>query len=393
METARNAGKIDYRRDDRVPSPEGAPSHLADEAIVSLRGVTKTFGAATAVENVSIDIKQGEIVALLGPSGCGKTTPLRSLAGLEQIDGGEIWIHGRRVADTKTSLAPHFRGIGFVFQSYALWPHMTVLKNVTYGLRTEHIAVEESNRRAREMLETVGLSGLESRLPAELSGGQQQRVALARSLVVRPSVLLLDEPLSNLDAALRTRMRKEIRTILKDVGITSVFVTHDQREAFSICDRIVLMNKGRIVQVGTPEELYESPVSLLSASLLGEANIVSLDSPPIVSDTSMTALASTTDGSTVEGTPGPRCVPGPETKAMIRPEHIRINAGPTKNTWPGKVISRVYEGTGVDLVVHALGQDLGARVDIGHDVTEGSEITVSVDPSQLLYLNPDESTP
>ena len=205
---------------------------------------------------------------------------------------------------------------------------------------------------------------------------------------MRPSVLLLDEPLSNLDSALRIRMRNEIRTILKEVHITSIFVTHDQREAFSICDRIVLMNKGKVVQIGTPEALYETPTNLTAASLLGEANVIALKDQPVTGASTGFATAQTVSGVAITGIAPAATTSGAVLQAMVRPEHFSINspsAGP--NAWPGRVIARTYEGTGIDLVIRALDQDLSIKVGVEHDAAEGTEVTVSVPPERLLFLS------
>jgi iron(III) transport system ATP-binding protein len=241
-----------------------------------LINVTKVFpgrggeGEVTAVDNVSLDIEKGELVTLLGPSGCGKTTNLRMIAGFEFPSDGEIHLDGNNVSD----LPPHKRGMSMVFQSYAIFPHLSVYENVAYGLKAQRLPKNEIEERVPKTLDLVELSGFEKRAPHQLSGGQQQRVALARALIMEPKVLLMDEPLSNLDAKLREQMRGEIRRIQKVLGITSVYVTHDQVEAMTISDRVVVMNKGRIDQVGTPTEIYRHPQSQFVADFIGRANFV-----------------------------------------------------------------------------------------------------------------------
>ena len=241
-----------------------------------LINVTKVFpgrggeGEVTAVDNVSLDIEKGELVTLLGPSGCGKTTNLRMIAGFEFPSDGEICLDGKNVSD----LPPHKRGMSMVFQSYAIFPHLSVYENVAYGLKAQRLPKNEIEERVPKTLDLVELSGFEKRAPHQLSGGQQQRVALARALIMEPKVLLMDEPLSNLDAKLREQMRGEIRRIQKVLGITSVYVTHDQVEAMTISDRVVVMNKGRIDQVGTPTEIYRHPQSQFVADFIGRANFV-----------------------------------------------------------------------------------------------------------------------
>jgi len=235
---------------------------------VEFRNVVKRYGTTTAVIGVSFTVETGTLVTLLGPSGCGKTTTLRMIAGLELASEGRILIAGRDV----TSLSATERDVSMVFQSYALFPHMSVLENVCYGLRRSGLSKEAANDGAREGLAQVGLAGYEARQPSELSGGQQQRVAVARALVLKPSVLLFDEPLSNLDARLRRQMREEIRELQQRLGLTVVYVTHDQQEAMAVSDRIIVMNAGRIEQQGTPRDLYERPATPFLARFMGESN-------------------------------------------------------------------------------------------------------------------------
>lgn len=236
------------------------------EPILELRGVTKDFPGHRAVDSVNLAIPRGAFFSLVGPSGSGKTTTLRLIAGFEQPTVGEVWLNGRLI----NRLKPYERPVSTVFQSYALFPHLTVLGNVEFGLRRRQ--VPDAARRVREVLEMVRLEGKERRYPSELSGGERQRVALARSLVVRPEVLLLDEPLSALDPGLRKQMRAELKNVQRRVGITFLLVTHDQEEALSLSDRIAVMNQGRIEQVGTPEELYLRPKTRFVAGFLGSLN-------------------------------------------------------------------------------------------------------------------------
>ncbi len=239
-------------------------------AAIRFQDVTKAFGPVRAVDGVSFDLPQGALVTLLGPSGCGKTTTLRLVAGLELPTSGRIEIEGRDV----TRLAAAERRIAMVFQSYALFPHMTVLENVAYGLVVGGARRQAAEGEATAMLKTLGLGGLGARLPAELSGGQQQRVAVARALVLRPRVLLFDEPLSNLDARLRRRVREDIRDLQKRLGLSVVYVTHDQQEALAVSDLVVVMKDGRIAQMGTPGELYDAPADAFVADFMGEANVL-----------------------------------------------------------------------------------------------------------------------
>src|SRR5262245_13582626 len=239
-------------------------------ATVSLQRVTKRYGQVVAVSNVTLDVDDGEFVALLGPSGCGKTTTLQMLAGFVEPTSGDILIDGKPVR----GIPPYKRNIGVVFQNYALFPHLTVFDNVAFGLKMRNVEHAQIVGRVRRALDLVQLDGLDQRYPRELSGGQQQRVALARALVIEPAVLLLDEPLSNLDANLREQMRFEIREIQKRIGITTLFVTHDQTEAMAAADRMVVMSNGEIRQVGTAREIYERPRDLFVATFIGQANLL-----------------------------------------------------------------------------------------------------------------------
>jgi iron(III) transport system ATP-binding protein len=256
--------------DQSLPStPGSAPSRKAASSVV-FRSVTKAYGQVTAVDAVSFTIEPGQLVTLLGPSGCGKTTTLRLIAGLEMATGGQILIGGRDV----TLLSAADRDVSMVFQSYALFPHMSVIENVAYGPSVQGFSRRDSEAMAAEKLKLVGLTGLEKRSPSELSGGQQQRVAVARALVLEPQVLLFDEPLSNLDAKLRRRVREDIRELQQNLNLTVAYVTHDQEEALAVSDRIIVMSNARIAQSGTPRELYEAPADLFVADFIGDANIL-----------------------------------------------------------------------------------------------------------------------
>ena len=237
---------------------------------IEITGVNLSYGSTHVLKNVALSIHPGEFFAFLGPSGCGKTTLLRLIAGFAQAQTGKVLLDGQDVAP----LPPWKRDVGMVFQSYALWPHMTVAKNVAFGLEERRLPRAEIDRRVAQALELVGLSAYAERRPAQLSGGQQQRVAVARTIAIEPKVLLLDEPLSNLDAKMRVSVRRELRSLQQRLGLTTIFVTHDQEEANTICDRIAVMDGGKVQQVGTPMELYESPANLFVANFLGSANIL-----------------------------------------------------------------------------------------------------------------------
>jgi putative spermidine/putrescine transport system ATP-binding protein len=249
------------------------------DAFVELKNLTLSYGNSAAVPALDLAINEGELITLLGPSGCGKTTTMRAIAGLLTPTAGTIHIDGRDV----TRVPANKRGIGLVFQSYALFPHLNAFENVAFGLRLQKLTDTEIRSRTAEGLATVGLAGFDKRKPAEMSGGQQQRLALARSLVMRPKVLLLDEPLSNLDARLRLEMRTELQRVQKETGVTMVFVTHDQAEALALADRIVLMKSGRIEQLGTPADLYSCPRTAFAADFMGFENIFRVEGDTLVS--------------------------------------------------------------------------------------------------------------
>jgi iron(III) transport system ATP-binding protein len=248
------------------------PNDSNVEPVIALRGLTKRFGSITAVDNVDLEVSRGEIVGLLGPSGCGKTTTLRLISGFEEPDSGSVWLNGQKVSGEGAWRPPERRAVGIVFQDYALFPHLNVGANVSFGL--QNVPRRERKGRLAEMLELVGLAGLEKRYPHQLSGGQRQRVALARALAPFPVVLLLDEPFSNLDAEMRAEVRLEVRSILKRLDATAVFVTHDQEEAFVFADRVAVMNDGRLEQVDRPEVLYNQPASHFVADFVGHGNFL-----------------------------------------------------------------------------------------------------------------------
>jgi putative spermidine/putrescine transport system ATP-binding protein len=254
-----------------APPQDGKQTMSDDGIAVRLRGVRKAFGEIVAVRGIDLEISAGSFVTLLGPSGCGKTTVLRMIAGLEAASGGEIWIKGRRIDEVPI----HKRNVGLVFQNYALFPHKTIFDNVAFGLKYRDVPKDEIRQRVARALDIVRLPGVERRFPAHLSGGQQQRIALARAVVIEPDVLLLDEPLSALDANLREEMRVELKRIQRDLNITTIFVTHDQAEALALSDKVVVMSDGRKEQEGTPETVYSRPASRFVAEFLGHANLLS----------------------------------------------------------------------------------------------------------------------
>jgi iron(III) transport system ATP-binding protein len=303
---------------------------------IRLRGVLKQFGGVRAVDGASLEIGDGELFTLLGPSGCGKTTLLRLIAGFYTPDRGEIWFGDRRV----DGLRPYARNIGMVFQNYALWPHMTVRANIAYGLKLRKLDAAAVAERVEAGLRKVNLTGLDLRYPGQLSGGQQQRVALARALVLNPDILLLDEPLSNLDAKIRVQVRAEIRKLQKDLGITTVYVTHDQEEALSLSDRVAVMRDGAVLQVASPKELYERPVGRFVADFVGTNNFLAGTCRELTAG----RIAAETAIGTVKASPGVRVGPGDRCVVAVRPENIALGTS-AENTFEGRVVLAAYLGS------------------------------------------------
>jgi iron(III) transport system ATP-binding protein len=350
---------------------------------IRLLSVFKRFAGVTAVDGVSLEIGDGELFTLLGPSGCGKTTLLRLIAGFYAPDGGEIWFGDRRV----DAFRPYARNIGMVFQNYALWPHMTVQANVAYGLKLRKLGGAAIAERVAAGLLKVNLAGFEHRYPGQLSGGQQQRVALARALVLSPDILLLDEPLSNLDAKIRIQVRAEIRKLQKELGITTVYVTHDQEEALSLSDRVAVMRDGRVLQVAPPKELYERPTGRFVADFVGTNNFLS----GTCRDTTAGRVAETVIGA-VRGAPNPRLGPGDRCLVAVRPENIALGAG-NENTFEGRVVLASYLGSTLRYDVE-VGAGVVLKVDVGdpwhHEVLPmGARVRVTFPASAVLTL-PDE---
>jgi len=350
---------------------------------VRLDNIVKTFGKVIAIDHVTLTINHGEFFSFLGPSGCGKTTTLRVIAGLEWCDSGRIFFDDQDVTD----LPPYKRGTGMVFQNYALWPHMTVFDNIAYGLKIRKLPKDEIRRRVKEVLELVKLAGMEDRYPTQLSGGQQQRVALARALVVEPRVLLLDEPLSNLDAKLRIEMREEIKKIQKKLGITAIYVTHDQEEAMVISDRIAVLNQGKVMQVGTPQELYRRPRNLFVATFLGRYTIFRGK----VSEVDPSRIVTVKAGSlVVKGmTPAPdiKVSEGDDVVIIIRPHSFKLTP-PTK---PHNVIEGVidwvsYIGPYFEIRVRASGIDFLFNVDPETPVKIGKRIKAYVSVEETMVF-------
>ncbi len=358
---------------------------------VKLEGLEKRFEDVVAVDAVDLEIAAGEFFSLLGPSGCGKTTTLRLIAGFERPTAGDVRLDGVSLA----AVPPDRRNVNTVFQSYALFPHLNVLDNVAFGMRYQRVPRKDRERRAKEALELVELGDLAKRRPHQLSGGQQQRVALARALVLRPKVLLLDEPLGALDAKIRRQLRVELKALQEDVGTTFIFVTHDQEEALSMSDRIAVMHEGRVDQVGTPREIYEGPATLFVADFLGVANV--MDVEVVTREGRGCRLRVGTRELWAEcddlGTTGPAA-------AVVRPERLRVlpREESGDNCLPGMIDRTIYVGSNLQVMVRlANGGLLQASVpSVGIDLAsheQGSPVTVHVPPDALRVLARSEADP
>ncbi len=340
-------------------------------ARLELREISKHFGRALAVDRVTLEVRDGEFLTLLGPSGCGKTTTLRIIAGLIDPDEGEVLLDGSPMQH----LPAHRRQTAMVFQSYALFPHMTVHDNIGFGLRMRGMPPDRIRQRVQDALALVELEGLGDRYPRQLSGGQQQRVAVARAIVTQPKVLLFDEPLSNLDAKLRERLRLELRALQQRLGVTTVYVTHDQAEALALSDRVAVMFQGRVVEIGTPREVYRTPRSRLTAEFLGITNLL---------EGRVTAVS---DGRCTVQTPlGPLQAEtispvrtGDPVTLSFRPEDIRIGRG-AGQTITGRILHASYLGSVIDYVVESAGITLRIHEDGSGSRAAGEEITITLPP-------------
>ena len=365
---------------DDVPPP-GSPEVEAEvEAVpaISVRALRKSYGTTEVLHEVDLTVQPGTVVALLGPSGCGKTTLLRSIAGLERPASGEVTLAGRPVSGSSVFVAPEKRQVGMVFQDWALFPHLSVAQNVAYGLPRS----ERKGRRVDDVLDMVGLAGLGDRLPSTLSGGQQQRVALARALAPRPKVLLLDEPFSNLDTGLRTRVRSEVHQLLAELGITTVFVTHDQEEAFVLGDEVAVMRSGRIVQQARPAELYARPAAAWVATFVGDANLVDGE---VAGDAAATVLGRVPLEAPVDAGVD-------RVQVLLRPEELRVDPLSGSGSAPATVELREYYGHDTVYLVRPDGGDvLRVRAGSAPRFARGDRVAVRyVGPPAVAFPAPTE---
>lgn len=369
----------------RPSSPQAASGSVA----LRVSDLRAAYAGAAAVEGVSFSVEPQEFVTLLGPSGCGKSTTLRCVAGLHPVSGGTITVGDEVVSSQTVHVRPERRQINMVFQSYAIWPHMTVFENVAYGITGGRSGREQRRARALELLELVGLENFADRPATGLSGGQQQRVALARALATRPRVLLLDEPLSNLDAVLRSQLRAELMRIQRETGTTTLYVTHDRREALSMSHRIVAMRNGRVEQIGTPAELYEEPASQFVAEFLGFANIV----PATV--VSAAGAQMRVQAPQLPGAPQfelpvgrDRAAPaaGEGIALVMRPEALQVAQDQLGNVAAGFIEARQYLGSRTEIVVRCGQQVLKAELDRAVPSGLGGEVSLYIAPQALSWV-------
>ncbi len=365
-----------------VSAPTAGPGNLRERPGVPIKldGLTRRYGTVVALDGLDLDIARGEFLALLGPSGCGKTTALRAIAGFDRPDAGRILVDGRDVTGVPASK----RDMGMVFQAYSLFPNLTVVENVAFGLRVRRRAKTEQTARAAELLDLVGLADRAARYPHQLSGGQQQRVALARALAVAPQVLLLDEPLSALDAQVRVQLREEIRRIQLELGITTVFVTHDQAEALSVADRVGVLRSGRLEQVASPDELYERPATAFVAEFVGTMNRL----PATLADGRVHLRG-------VHRPPAGPLLQSATVVALVRPEALVVVADPAGT---GRVVTRTFSGAATRVLV-ALLDGVEVRVDVASatsgDLVPGTSVTVTPADRPVLVVprEPEGSAP
>jgi iron(III) transport system ATP-binding protein len=358
-------------------------------ALLELNGIVKRFGSTTAVDGLDLEIHEGEFVVLLGPSGCGKTTTLRMIAGFETPSAGEIRVDGRAVSSPRRMVPPERRQMGMMFQSYAVWPHMTVRQNVAYGVKLKNLSKRAVAQAVEQALVTVRMENHGDRYPAELSGGQQQRVALARAVAVEPKILLMDEPLSNLDAKLREDMRRELRRLHSELGFTTVYVTHDQGEAMTLADRIVVLKDGRVQQVGSPADLYLRPANAFVAGFLGRANTV-----PGVAGPAGTMRVG---GRELAGVSTRAIAPGTDIVAIIRPVGVEVvpdGSVERADVFEGTVEDLLFLGESIEAVLHVpeLDTNLVATLSPYLEIRTGMHVRCRLRGTVFVEADPHLST-
>jgi ABC-type Fe3+/spermidine/putrescine transport system ATPase subunit len=386
-------------------NPNERPAATTETAL-QIKGLVAAYGTSVAVPDLDLEIGGSEFVTLLGPSGCGKTTTLRCVAGLHTPSGGEIRLAGRRVYGGSVNVPPNKRDINMVFQSYAVWPHMTTLENVVYGLKAQRMSAATARKKARAMLELVGLGEYEGRYATDLSGGQQQRVALARALATEPALVLMDEPLSNLDALLRARMRDEIRQLQQSTETSVLYVTHDQSEALSMSDRVVVMHEGRIQQIGDPWTLYHRPANAFVATFVGDANLVTGTVTAVGSHAFTVALPSLGEGTVFDVALDPsdtRPTAGREVSVVFRPEWVSVAdtdaRGPEsggRNTVQATVLSSEFLGSHFERNYQAGTHTLRVQAATGltsRPVSVGAQQGLVITPENLAWFDPELGGP
>ena len=358
-------------------------------AILKVKNLSKNFGKVKAVQEVSFEATEGKVLSLLGPSGCGKTTTLRCIAGFENPDRGEICLDDRKI----THISPERRGIGMVFQNYALWPHMTVYGNLAFGLQIRKISKDEITKKIKKVLGMVQLEGYENRYPRQMSGGQQQRIAMARALVFEPEIMLLDEPLSNLDAKLREEMRFQFTELQKSLGITAVYVTHDQAEALVISDKIVILNQGKIVQSGSPKEIYSNPKNKFVAGFIAVTSFIS-GSINSFAEEKKKVIVKTDDGLVIHGFNNSFDI-GQKVSVAMRMNVIKFIQDENKsdkntvNIFKGKIIQSSYLGDIIDYKIKVGNWEVRTNSDAKYNFKVGEEVTFYLSPEDIIVTRED----
>lgn len=358
-------------------------------AILKVKNLSKNFGKVKAVQEVSFEATEGKVLSLLGPSGCGKTTTLRCIAGFENPDQGEIYLDNRKI----TTIPPEKRGIGMVFQNYALWPHMTVYGNLAFGLQIKKVPKDEITKKIKKVLDMVQLEGYENRYPRQMSGGQQQRIAMARALVFEPEIMLLDEPLSNLDAQLREEMRFEFTELQRKLGITAIYVTHDQAEALVISDKIVILDQGKIVQSGSPKEIYSNPKNKFVAGFIAVTSFINgkIDS---FTEEKKKVIVKTDDGLTIYGFNNSFDI-GQKVSVAMRMNVIKFIQDENKsdkntvNIFKGKIIQSSYLGNIIDYKIKVGNWEVRTKSDAKYNFEVGEEVTFYLSPEDIIVTRED----